>query len=839
MPWAVTVSVIVALLSPCLTHAQDPAARQHIQDARTLPLSQSRYSTLSDARTTALNPAGLGLLDNAHLHYSFMDSEALGDGHGLYLATPLLGGLGFGAAIEWSRAPGGDHFYRSYQAALGLKLFERLAIGLRYHGFGSEEDVHIDSLHSVGFGAQLRLVDTLAASFVGEHLNTPRFDGRWIEPTMRAGLGWSGWGGRLHLDASYRIPKADTLGSFQGSASVEPLDGFTFFAQGRGGDDPTRFGGGIEARLGPLGLAAAAYANVNARDEVGFDGFTTSLRVMAPAEPSLFRTRDRWIALNLPAALSERSPRSPFGVAGPSFTSMLTMLQQIADDASVHGVVLHIDGLAFGFGQLYELHAVISEARRNGKHIIAHLRNSSTRSYYLASAAERIYLAPARTFSPRGLALTMSFYNSALLKLGVKPEFVKIDRYKSAPEAYIRDSPTAESREQIDAYLDAIYHEFLQSLATSRSLSVTSVQDAIDQTPMRPETAIRLGLIDGTVYRDELAEAIQRDLDLDAPPTLREGYHPPPLSPQGWDVRDRLAIVYIDGLITDGPSIETPLLGEMATGAKTIEAALAGAAADPSILAIVLRINSPGGSATGSDTIHHAVKKAAEAKPVIVSMGNIAASGGYYAAVAGDHIFALPTTLTGSIGIFFGKPDLSGLYRWLGVSKYTFTRGRFADIYSFDRPWEEIERAKTFDNIEFLYEVFVERVAEGREMTPEAVRAVGEGHIWSGERARAHGLTDQNGGLLAAIAEAKKRVGVDPDARLQLVELPPRSAWSAFNLQIPLLPSLQQEPVDASATDNLVEILEVFQRELGGLPSTLLFRDDEALMMLPFEWSID
>ena len=838
---------LILLTSSGVAVAQD-ANRAQAAAARGVPLSQERYSTLNDARTATLNPAGLGLIQRLHAHYAYGASESLGDGHAVHVASPIFGTAGLGLGVEWIRHPDEDEYYRRYRAALGFSVMERLTFGVRYTGFGSEHDAALDDLDSLDLGLQLRLIDQLAVSFLVEHVNTPRFDGSWIEPVMRAGLGWTGWGGRLHVDASYVIPYTEDsgVGLIQGAFSVEPTEGLVVFTQGHYEEDLARFGGGLEARFGPLGVSAAGYGKVEG-DSASFDGVTASLKLVAPAAPSLVRTGERWVALSLPAALAERAPRSPFGVAGPSFTDLLVSLDKIIDDGAVDGVVLHIDGSAFGFGQLYELHAVIKRIRKSGKTVVAHLRSASTRSYYLASAAEHIFLAPARNFSVRGLSLTMTFYYQSLMRLGINPEFVKIDRYKSAPEAYTRTGPSPESQEQLEAYLDALYATLIDAVADARGVDRVGARAALDEGPMPAQRALELNLIDGVYHRDALPEAIQQTLGLDVTPVLREGYRPPPEYALGWDVDARIAVVHIDGVIADGPSFEVPLTGTIVTGGDSIEEAMAQAAGRRDIAAIVVRINSPGGSATASETMHRAIHRAAEKKPVIVSMGNIATSGGYYAAVAGDHIFALPTTLTGSIGIFFGKFDISGLFQWLGIQRHNFKRGAFADIFSMDRPWTEEERARTMSLIRSLYDVFIERVAEGRGMTPADVRAVAEGHIWAGDKAQSIGLVDARGGLLEALEEAKKRGGLDPDEPVQLVEMPQRSEWSAFNVTIPLLPSLEAAPLSPSpgpalevmSDEGAEAILGLLMERVGQLPGALIFEADEPLMMLPFTLGID
>lgn len=798
--------------------AEIDAFFEFVEQGRGLPSLRPALGLRNDAQAMAFNPAELGFLENAGGAYLYSASDAFNSGHGLYAASPVFAGLALGASAEFL-GPGQDIFARRYQLAAAYAYADTISVGLRYRFFGSETLRDIDTFSTLDLGFSVRWLPYLAASLVIEHADTPRLEGRWLQPIVRAGLGLVFLEGRLDLDAFYTVPQSeDGIGDFSMTLRGEPLDGLHLFASGEGGDAPIRFGGGLSLVQGYFSLGLGVYANADIdTGDVAFDGFAASFSAFAAPRRSLYRASERWIRIDMPADLAERAPRSPFGIAGQSFAELLLTLQQIGKDNSVDGLLLDIDGLAFGYSQLYELRTELVRLRRSGHRIVAHMRDTSTRSLYLASAADRIYITGAQTFDAYGLSTTLSYYRNGLRFLGVEPEFVKIDRYKTAPEAFLRDGPSEFSVEQMDLYLDAIYNQLVADIAQGRNLSDGDVRALFDASPITPEEAQALGFIDGIAYRDEMGERIRTDFNLSAEPRLEQGYTAPSWDETDWHDPQQIAVIHVDGAIARGKSVEVPILGSMTTGAETISDMLEAAVASPRIRAIILRVDSPGGSAFASEVMHRAIVKARKSKPLIISMSNIAASGGYYVAAPGQRILATPMTLTGSIGIYAGKFDITGLLNMLGVTRVLMKRGAFADLYSPNTGWTDAHRERAMASITYLYDVFITRVAEGRDMPEDEVRKIAEGHIWPGRVAQQIGLVDELGGLLDAIDLAKELGGLEADDRVRIVQLPPRGPLSAYEIGIP----------------NLIST------SLGAfMPTPLVFDLGEPLMLLPFDWML-
>jgi protease IV len=809
------------------------------------------------ARAVSMNPAALGLSGAMEGAYHYGGSATQGDLHGLYVGGALWDGVGASAGAEWISTPGDSPAFhaltRRYRLAVGARM-GRLALGVRYSWLGSERSADLDQWGAWDVGALWRLWDQVVVTALVERVDTPRFGSQWLLPRAHVGLGWRAWEGRVTADALYTLPLADTQsrGQAYGVLGVEPVDGWRLYAQAQGGDAPTTAGGGMSWAL-PGGVTVSGGALARLDGAASFEGFTAGLSVQSPPSPPLWTPHGRWVALSIPGDLPERAPRSPFGVAGASFFDWLQLLDALRADPSVDGVVLYIDGLGFGFAQLQELRAAITAVRSSGKAVVAHLRDTSTRSYFLACAAERIFLEPGRLVSARGISATLTFYRAALDRLRVEPLFVKIDRYKSAPEAFLRDGPSPESEEQLGAYLDALSFATVQALTAARGVPVPQARALIDLMPMRAEDALRHGLIDGVTHRDALPATLQAALSLPSTPTITLGYAPPPARHNPWPAATpRVAILYIDGAIIDGPSIDSPLA--QTTGADTVERTLEGLIHHPNLAALVIRINSPGGSASASEVIHRAIARAAEREPplpVIISMGDIAASGGYYVAAPGQTIFASPLTLTGSIGIFLGKPHITGLLSWLGIHRHTIKRGRFSDLYSPDAPWDADALAIAQASIEAMYDTFIDRVATGRHITTTRARELGGGRVWTGTAALHNGLIDRLGGLWDAVAFARERAGLSPDDPVVYLHLPPRDPFSAFSASLPQLPSIFAAPTSAAPVARAslspfdatlsapLDAFSAFLIDAGLAYVALLISSDQPLAILPFAWKLN
>jgi protease-4 len=439
-------------------------------------------------------------------------------------------------------------------------------------------------------------------------------------------------------------------------------------------------------------------------------------------------------------------------------------LRRAVDDRRVCGVLVCPDGFDGGWAQAQEIVGQLQAVRDAGKPVWAYVQSPSPAGYYIASCAERIALPPEGGLYILGLEARLTHLKGTLDKLGIQADFVAVGEYKSAPEQLTRDSASDPSRQQVSEYLDDVYEAWLQSMAQGRGLSLDRMEELVDRGYFDAHTALAEGLVDTLLDETQLWEHLQPDRD---EPRLVEplDYVRSPSRAPALDRRGRLALIYATGEVGLGDSGEGGLSGNV-MGSDTIVKRLRRAADDDRVKAVVLRVDSPGGSALASDIIWQEIQRLQERKPMVVSMGDLAASGGYYISMSADQILADPLTLTGSIGVFLGKMDVAGLYKKIGVSVEVLRRGENAGAFSELAPFTPKQREDLQHNLADFYQRFLQKVAQGRSLEVEKVDEVARGRVWSGERALEAGLVDSLGTLRDALRVAKQLAGLPPDARV-------------------------------------------------------------------------
>ena len=453
----------------------------------------------------------------------------------------------------------------------------------------------------------------------------------------------------------------------------------------------------------------------------------------------------------------------------PTFHDLLFAVYNAAEDRSVEAIVLHVDGLDWGWARVYEMADALRAFRASGKRVYASLDGGSEKEYVLGMAADRLAMPPVSTLQLDGLSASAMFMMGAYDKLGIKPNFAHVGRFKSAVEAYTRDSLSPDARAAMEELLDDTYRQLVDSVAVARRLSADSVRTLIDGGPYTAREALTHGLLDTLLAEADLDSlaAHQDGARLGTGSLLRYA------NEGGNSTGEHIALLVAEGEIIQGKSRDNPF-GGRAVGDETLVEALREIRERKNIKAVVLRIDSPGGSGDASDAVWQEIRRVRRAKPVIVSMGDVAASGGYYLACAGDVIVADAGTITGSIGVFGGKLNMLGLYRKLGLNVETVTRGKHAAMLSPFTDFSPEELARYQKSLEQFYSVFLARVAEGRGMDPAVIDSVGQGRVWSGVAARQRGLVDTLGGLETAFNLARTRARISEDADI-VVDVYPRA----------------------------------------------------------------
>jgi len=478
----------------------------------------------------------------------------------------------------------------------------------------------------------------------------------------------------------------------------------------------------------------------------------------------------RFLALDVDGDMPEEPPAGLGGLFGsrpPSIRGLVEAVDRAAGDPAVKGLVLRVGSVSTGWARVQELRDALVRFRRSGKPSWAHLEFAGNQEYFLATGCAKVAASPTAMLDVSGLSAEVSFYKGTLEKLGVEAQFEGVGKYKNAPNQFTEAGFTAPHREQMEALVGSLFDQYVRAIAEARGLSPQDVRAIVDRGPFHAPEAKEAGLVDELLYRDQVEDRIPAAGRVSPSGYVRAGRG------FGFDRRPKLALVHAVGEIVRGDSQSSPFGGSLA-GSDTIVRGLRQASEDDGVRAIILRVDSPGGSGTASDAIWREVAVARLKKPVVVSMGDYAASGGYYIAMGADAIVAEPGTITGSIGVFSGKFSLRGLYAKLGVSQETVRRGKNATLFSGWEPWTDEERAKVRGLNVAFYETFIAKAAAGRKKTPQEIDAVAQGRVWTGEEALRAGLVDALGGLDTAVAVARARARIAKGQEIQMVVLPQR-----------------------------------------------------------------
>jgi protease-4 len=500
--------------------------------------------------------------------------------------------------------------------------------------------------------------------------------------------------------------------------------------------------------------------------------FTAMLVGRAPTVAS-----DSTLVVRVAGGLDEMAPSGVLGQifeTPPTVRALVDTLRKAKVDSRITSVVIRPTGTAALWGKVQEVRDAILDFKTSRKPIIAYLEFGGEQELFLASACDKIFLMPTASLDLTGLASYELFLRGTLDKVGAFPDALHIGDYKTASNVFTEHTYTPAHREMAASLNSDLYQQLVRGLAEGRHKSEAEMRALIDHGPFLPEDAVRAGLVDDLAYEDELDDKValssgaSRFLD-------QKDYRNVTNASLGLDRGQRVAVIYAVGLISSGQSSYDSPQGQVA-GSDTLVEYLRKARADRSIKAIVLRIDSPGGSAIASDVIWREVQLTRSVKPVIASMSDVAASGGYYIAMPATAIVAQPATLTGSIGVVMIKFVIDGTLKKLGLNMEHVQEGRYADLYSPVRRFSPEERARVEEQMQATYDAFVEKAAAGRNTTPEKIDAIAQGRVWTGQQAKQLGLVDELGGLERALALAKERAGIAREAGVEIVVYPPHKS---------------------------------------------------------------
>lgn len=832
---------VLALLLPAGPAAANPSEGE----ARSIVRDPDRvYTTVAgeaDGASTVTNPANLGLLRgvNGVVDLALMGPERRrrGSGVGAFVGLPLplrlaAVGVGYQLVLPWQpesavsdNAPidsgvdpqGADDFFNKISVAIAVPLgswvrlakpsatsaadaLDRLSVGLSYSRLVSSGNFHAHGTQQVDVALSYWPSRYLALGVVGRAVNLPR-TGRMADAGSDGDAGGVLQPAVVEPELAIRPLGTPALDLAVG-ARISPVvpgeavrfrtnffdprvrisamvGGVKLFAEAEtlrwnavvadegsvGSRMAARINAGVEVQLGQFGIGAAPLMSGGARTPFGVDGAALRLRVSQERYPTVASPRRVVTKLTLAHIDDDRE-----------LWEALEILDDVAERRGV--VLLETRGMGLGYPQTEELREAVLRVRNRGGKVVVYMDGGSLRSYFLASAADRIVARPTTSLWMLGLSVETLYFGELLRKLGAEPEFVRVAEYKAWPEKLqgtTASPPVARQRELM--YTD-VWNHLLRMIARERGQDARVIKEWIDDAPLRPTDALRRGLVDELAHPDELDAELEtwlgRKVRIEAPSEAREharAYGPPP----------RIAVLLVQGDLVQGDSFTVPLLGRTVAGDRTLTKEIERLRKDPSVRAVVVRIDSPGGDVGAAEAIARELDLTRRDKPVVISMGNTCASGGYYIATAGQYVFADATTYTGSIGIFYPKVDVSGTLERLGVSVDALAYGRRAGLRSWMRPYTDDEREAMQAEIEQSYLQFLQRVATARSMTIEQADRVARGRVWSGVRAIEEGLVDDYGGLREAILRARSIAGMRPGEGE--VEVVPRPRGTVENLR--------------------------------------------------------
>ncbi|MCA9672650.1 MAG: signal peptide peptidase SppA [Myxococcales bacterium] len=834
---------VLALLVTLATAAPAAAQVPLGGEAPTLGVRLPSPALVGNGNASALeiSPGALGTLRAWSLQYHHTeirsDGRIAGTGDALFAALPLpYTPLVFGAGFQWLRPPDGIGYSDYVKISLGFAAnLGALSLGAVYHTFISDDSPAIDSIDTLDVGFVLRPTQWIGAAFALRNLTTPLYAGLPLQREYDVELA-----ARPTLTQGLEIGLGVKIGERRGDVDphlrlrFEPTAGLTIEAYGelvrrdfyRDGDkvNDLRVSFALGFSLERIGVAASAFlgrglrtASRGALRDSGpravFQGMGATLTLSGVNRKPLFETGRHLIKMRLRGAVN-----------ASRMLRIIAVLRRVKRRRDIAGVFLEIDGFGGGWARTQELRTLLMALRGAGKKVYAYLRAPGVGDYYLASVADKIWLDPDGGIAMAGLAIEQSYFKGLLDLVGAGAHFVKIGEYKSAPETFTRKGASPAAARVRRALLDDIFNQLLFDLGKARNKSKAEMRAIIDKGPFTAPRALKNGLVDALASPDQIGRLVTKTAraGLTSPRTLFR-------ASRRWPRGSALAVIAIEGDIVRGKSQTIPLIGRRVVGDETISKAARWARGNSRIRGVVLRVNSPGGSALASARMWREIRLLAKTKPVIVSFGNIAASGGYYAAAAASRILAMPSTITGSIGIFAGKYELRGLKKKLGITVETEARGKNALINSTNRPYTAAERKFLQDRIKYYYDRFISAVAEGRKVDKKVIDKVARGRVWTGNQAKRVKLVDAYGGLSDALSELKKKLRI-PESRDIPVYVLPRPRRT-------LLGRLLGVVGVKSETKKLEALLpKALESTLRSLPPALLkARDNEPMMRLPFD----
>ncbi len=754
-------------------------------------LPQKSVATSDDTTSLYFNPAGLGYHALQLGYFYGRNQQNRLDDHMVFLNL-----LGIAFSTQW-RLGDTNEYARRYTLGMGIINTPVFSLGTSYSWYNSSF-AYLDRYNQWDIGAIFRPWRRLSFGAVGRALNKPLFRGEIFETNWDFGIGIRPLPGKyvenLTLSADFNVAPATTWNTvrpkFIAEASLWP--GNTLYA-GYGENTGAFFGLRFAQYISQLSLQAStptdAGAFLGGGILIGRERYATGISALG-----------RYLEVRLDDPVPERKQEGFFFLSENfTFLELIRTIETAKKDAQIRGILITGRDFHGGWGQAEELRAALLSFQQK-KPVYAYLENAGNKEYYIVSMADRIFMPQSAMLDVSGLKAEAYFVKDLLNKVGVKADFIALGDYKSAPDRMTRSEPTKFDREQLESILKSGVGEMKAAIIAGRlrvkDVNLDAIMDKGLYTATRAQEA---GLIDETAYLSDVENQLTAQGISAAPWRIAAAdYSKTRFYDDTWGTKPTIAVLVLAGEIMSGTSRSEGLFSGGTVGSDTIQEVLNEIKEDGNIKGLVLRIDSPGGSSLASDLMWNKIREVKKARgndfPIVVSIGNMAASGGYYLAVGGDEILASNTSITGSIGIFTGKFNVKGLYDWLGVRKYTFKTHKNAALYSESDNFSDEERLLIREQLTEFYDLFLKRVGDNRGKSAEAIRPLAGGRVYSGKDAIEKKLADRRGGLLLALQIVREKADID-ESYYQL-HVYPSEAQNLLSLGDPrklMLPGLLRE----------------------------------------------
>jgi protease-4 len=716
------------------------------------------------------NPASIGFFNGLNFDFLYCGEKDKSSA-GFFLAAKPSSFLGIGTGAEYLDDPFSNNKFLRGIIGFAVSPDRSVSLGLKYNFHVSNSDRNIDGMNSFDLALLLMPSSAFSIGMKASNINRPFTGSVPVERYYSMGIGLRPFGHMVTFSGDLGIREESETADALFKLSSEPFKGINISAAlgMMPFEKEKQFFGAI---LLSLKLGYARFFAGSDFDE-NKSSFSAGFGASAERISSVIENDNLLVTIDISGRLIEGDSN----VHGTHFTDVVTKLKTIMDDPDIAGIIFRMFDAGIGYAQAQEISQILRQLKNTGKKIYFYIDSVSAQEYLLASQGDGIFINPAGMIDISGVSVTLTFIRDLLNNIGIQAQFFSAGRYKNFPEIFLRSSASDELKEVENELINEYYSTFLDTVSSSRKIPRETLEKLLKISPFTASKAVREHLADEISNPDDITEIINaKKTGLSKEDSRNFVFLPEYFDirwrQETWGEPESIAVIHINGSIMEGESFSIPVLDAFITGSETVVRAIEQAVSDRNIAGIIIRIDSPGGSISAAERIYQALRKASGIKPTAASLSNVAASGGYYAACGAKKIFSEGLSITGSIGIWWGKFAFSGLFSKIGLSREVIKKGERSDMLGIDRTLTDEEAGTITENLDEYYNLFIKRVSEGRSLPEDIVSQYAEGRVFMGKSFFEKKLIDEIGGLLDAENFIKKESGISPSGKVNLKVLP-------------------------------------------------------------------